>query len=503
MLKNNLYHLHRFLSQGLIVIMPYLWVGPSFAQAPVETNDPQKLTNEVFQYLVSQFSLQGGDISLSYDAMFDLAKKTRDPRIAQQAMEIALAAQSASASLDAARLWDELAPKDNHSSKEVLITLLMLNNRWEEVVDPMIGYLKTIAPEKRDDFLNRSVPILAKSNNQEQSNIAMAKIFDAIQVLPNQASLQFIYAMGEERLGRYDQMEMLLRFVLKQKPNDAGALNALGYSLADRNMKLPEALELIQQALLEAPNDPFILDSLGWVYYRLGNISEAIRYLTQSFEKAPEPEVGAHLGEVLWVNGQESGAKEIWQKAETVDPHQTTLRKTIQRFVPNWNNQLLFDESINRKWAGRFSVNVNKINANNTGGSGTFSLVHENMTDLLEIQNPLGASIAKINITPKLATIERKGETVTALDADQLIFDTVGLPIPARGLSAWLSGFVRPGSLGSIEKDAGGLVKSISQDGWQISYVWSDPQFLKKLFLTRSGEEGTIEVRLIFDKINE
>ena len=171
--------------------------------------------------------------------------------------------------------------------------------------------------------------------------------------------------------------------------------------------------------------------------------------------------------------------------------------------MPNWNNQLLFDESINRKWAGRFSVNVNKINANNTGGSGTFSLVHENMADLLEIQNPLGASIAKINITPKLATIERKGETVTALDADQLIFDTVGLPIPARGLSAWLSGFVRPGSLGSVEKDVGGLVKSISQDGWQISYVWSDPQFLKKLFLTRSGEEGTIEVRLIFDKINE
>jgi outer membrane biogenesis lipoprotein LolB/uncharacterized protein HemY len=502
MAKYNLYHFRRILSLGFISIMPYLFLAPSYAQLQFNVDDPQRYTNEVLQYLISQFSLQRGDISLSYEAMYDLAKKTGDPRIAQQAMEIALVAQSPTASLEAARLWDELSPKSATESKEVLITLLMLNNRWNDSVEPTINYLKSLSSAKKEDFLNRLTPIIARSNNQDLSNVAIAKILNATRTTPKNTSLVFVYALGEEKLGHFDHMESLLRSILQQKPNDSSALNALGYSYADRNIKLPEAYKLIQRASIQAPNDPYIIDSLGWVNYRMGNFDEAIRLLKESFDMVSEPEVGAHLGEVLWVSGKQDEAELIWKKAESIDASQSTLRNTIQRLKPNWTNNDLFDESISRQWNGRFAVKVNS-NKTSKGGNGSFTLKHENLSDQLSINTPLGASLAQINITPSRATLEQKGQTITAIDADQLVYQAIGLPLPARGLSAWLSGYARPGSPATIQRDDSGLVKTIVQDGWNLDYVWSNQKQLQRLNMTRTEQDGTVEVRLIFDDVND
>jgi Flp pilus assembly protein TadD len=126
-------------------------------------------------------------------------------------------------------------------------------------------------------------------------------------------------------------MEALLRQVMALKPDHAHAYNALGYSLADRNLRLAEAKTLIERALQLSPGDPFITDSLGWVEFRLGNRDEALRLLRQAYNARPDAEIGAHLGEVLWALGQRDEARRIWAEASSRDSGNDVLRETMVR----------------------------------------------------------------------------------------------------------------------------------------------------------------------------
>jgi len=128
-----------------------------------------------------------------------------------------------------------------------------------------------------------------------------------------------------------DEMERLLRKVIALKPDHHHAYNALGYSLAERNQRLPEARDLIRKALDLSPGEPFITDSLGWVEYRLGNRSEALRLLQQAYRARPDAEIAAHLGEVLWVLGQQDEARRVWREAKTRDAGNDVLRATLAR----------------------------------------------------------------------------------------------------------------------------------------------------------------------------
>ncbi|MFM2449733.1 MAG: hypothetical protein RIS44_2183 [Pseudomonadota bacterium] len=148
---------------------------------------------------------------------------------------------------------------------------------------------------------------------------------------PKDASVLYEQSMVAEKLGRYDQMESLLRQVMALKPDHQYAHNALGYSLADRNLRLREAKTLIQRALELAPGDPLITDSLGWVEFRLGNRDEAARLLRWAFRARPDAEIGAHLGEVLWVQGQREEARRIWRQAKIRDASNEVLRETLVR----------------------------------------------------------------------------------------------------------------------------------------------------------------------------
>ncbi len=147
------------------------------------------------------------------------------------------------------------------------------------------------------------------------------------------ADIDLIYerSMLAEKLDRLDEMEQLLRRVIELKPDHQHAHNALGYSLAERNIRLPEAKQLIQRALELSPGDPFITDSLGWVEYRLGNTDEAVRLLRAAYRMRPDTEIGAHLGEVLWVTGQVEEARRIWREARTRDAANDVLRETLAR----------------------------------------------------------------------------------------------------------------------------------------------------------------------------
>ena len=148
---------------------------------------------------------------------------------------------------------------------------------------------------------------------------------------PTDTDLIYDQAMVAEKLNRLDEMERLLRRLIELKPENQNAYNALGYSLADRNVRLGEARTLIQKAVQLAPEDPFIADSLGWVEFRLGNTGEAMRILEAAYKKRPDPEIGAHLGEVLWATGQRDRAVAVWKEAVLADAENETLQETLKR----------------------------------------------------------------------------------------------------------------------------------------------------------------------------
>ena len=166
----------------------------------------------------------------------------------------------------------------------------------------------------------------------KQYQPAYELIGQAIIQSPSDIELIYEQAMTAEKLGRLDEMETLLRRVISLKPDYHAAYNALGYSLADRNLRLPEAKILIQKAVAFAPTDPFIKDSLGWVEFRLGHQAEALRLLEAAFKARPDAEIAAHLGEVLWSMGQRERAQAIWKEGRLLNPENETLLETLKRF---------------------------------------------------------------------------------------------------------------------------------------------------------------------------
>jgi len=166
----------------------------------------------------------------------------------------------------------------------------------------------------------------------KQITAALTIMEKALAQFPADTDLQSEMSMLCEKLGRFDQMESLLRGIMKVKPNDAHALNALGYSLADRKIRLDEARELILKAIQLAPRDPFIQDSLGWLEYRVGNTTEAVRILEAAFKARPDAEIAAHLGEVYWVLGQKDRAGTIWREGLMLKSDNETLLETLKQF---------------------------------------------------------------------------------------------------------------------------------------------------------------------------
>jgi tetratricopeptide (TPR) repeat protein len=191
------------------------------------------------------------------------------------------------------------------------------------------------APETQEEDartkINAEVQLL---RDNKQFELAFELLQEAVQRDPADVDLRYDLAMAAEKLDKVDVMEKLLRQVIAEKPDYHHAYNALGYSLADRKLRLPEARELVKKALTFAPNDPFILDSLGWVEFRSGNLTEALQILQGAFQVRPDAEIAAHLGEVMWSMGQQDQARAIWNGALVQSPDNDTLLQTIKRLNP-------------------------------------------------------------------------------------------------------------------------------------------------------------------------
>lgn len=169
------------------------------------------------------------------------------------------------------------------------------------------------------------------SNNQVE--MAWLRINQALDSFADDPSLLYTRAMIAEKRNDLQQLEQDLRLIIQRNPNNAMALNALGYTLADRTDRLEEARQLIEQAHELEPNDAAITDSLGWVYYRLGDLITAERLLREAFASFADAEVAAHLGEVLWLQKKHSEARKIWKKALKIQPKDAVLLETIQRLT--------------------------------------------------------------------------------------------------------------------------------------------------------------------------
>jgi len=178
---------------------------------------------------------------------------------------------------------------------------------------------------------------MAESQLLREANMnreAFDLLNQALQKTPDQPDLLYDIALTAEKLDRFDVLESSLKRLIEVKPDHAHAYNALGYSFAERNVRLPEAKQLIEKALEISPEDFFIVDSLGWVLYRMGDLKSAAVQLRRAWEGRPDGEIGAHLGEVLWELGQRDEARRIWQEAAKTSPENDTLQKTLKRFTP-------------------------------------------------------------------------------------------------------------------------------------------------------------------------
>jgi len=151
---------------------------------------------------------------------------------------------------------------------------------------------------------------------------------------PDTPDLIYDLAMVAEKLDKVDEAESRLKRLVELKPDDAQALNALGYTLVDRTPRTDEGLALIERAHKLSPKDPFILDSLGWAFYRMGRLDEAERYLKEALEGRPDAEIAAHLGEVLWRKGDRDQARALWKAQLDTNPENPVLKETVKRLAP-------------------------------------------------------------------------------------------------------------------------------------------------------------------------
>jgi tetratricopeptide (TPR) repeat protein len=189
--------------------------------------------------------------------------------------------------------------------------------------------LKVQNPQQQIQITLAEGDLLSEHKQYEQ---AMALYNRALTEQPNDSNLLYARAMLAEKMDRLDLLELDLQAILEREPENATALNGLGYTLADRTTRHQEALGYIQRALQLRPQDPAVMDSMGWVLYRMGRHQEALRYLQAALELADDAEIAAHLGEVLWVTGDQKGALEVWEQGLKVNPEHEVLLKTMQRF---------------------------------------------------------------------------------------------------------------------------------------------------------------------------
>ena len=168
----------------------------------------------------------------------------------------------------------------------------------------------------------------------KQYDLAFKVLLLGLDKLPDQPDLLYEAAMVADKLGKLGTVEEMLRKLIKIAPEHAHAYNALGYAFLERNVRLDEAMKLVEAAHQLAPDDATIMDSVGWGYYRMGDLAKSLTFLKRAYAANPDPEIAAHLGEVLWMQGEKEQAKKVWIDAQKSNPDNMVLQEAMKKFIP-------------------------------------------------------------------------------------------------------------------------------------------------------------------------
>ena len=230
---------------------------------------------------------------------------------------------------EAMRWYEQVTSREQYLQAQIRYALVLNKQGQLEAARAHLRQIEVGSDRERVQLLLTEAQMLRDANRAPE---AFDLIGGALKKAPDQPELLYDYAMLAEKLERLDLLETNLRKLISLQPEHAHAYNALGYSLAERNLRLPEAQKLIEKALQLSPDDPFIIDSMGWVLYRMGDRKQALEYLRKAYGARPDPEIAAHLGEVLWVAGEQREAEKIWLDAVKKTPGNDALNSTIKRF---------------------------------------------------------------------------------------------------------------------------------------------------------------------------
>ena len=230
---------------------------------------------------------------------------------------------------DVAITWLNKVGNGNHFIESKLIAAEIIAKK--ESIDKALVFLSALKSDSQDEKLSivqLKTSLLTRSNRHQE----------AFQLLQNEApnfaqspEFKFDYALLADKLNKYDLMEKLLREAIKIRPDYAVAYNALGYSFADRNINLEDAKKYIELALSISPNNHYILDSMGWLYFRLGKLESALSFIQKAYDVQPDPEIAAHLGEILWAQGKKKEANDVLELSLQSFPDNEVLKEAFKR----------------------------------------------------------------------------------------------------------------------------------------------------------------------------
>ncbi|MHB0990758.1 MAG: tetratricopeptide repeat protein [Burkholderiales bacterium] len=230
---------------------------------------------------------------------------------------------------DAENWYRSVGPGPQYVIAQIKYAMLLAKQGHLDQARSYLHAVKVNDDAERVELIQAEAEMLREAHDDKAVYTVLG---DALASRPDSIDLLYDHAMAAERLNHLDIMEADLRHLLKLQPDHAQALNALGYTLADHNIRLPEALNLLQEALKLAPNDAYILDSMGWAQYRVGNLPMAADFLSRAYSKLPDPEIAAHLGEVLWVQGKHDEARQVWEKALATHPKNQALLDVTAKY---------------------------------------------------------------------------------------------------------------------------------------------------------------------------
>ena len=282
------------------------------------------------QFAVAALSVQMRDFATA-QRLFETLKQNGFGEPGVVSFYLAQIAEETRRYDDAISLYGEVTEGDRVWTAKLRIATMIAKKGDLSGARRYLSALKADGMEQRIERTQTEAQLLRDAGDNQA---AYAVLTAGLVSNPDSGDLLYDIAMVAEKLDRLDEAEKRLNQLIALKPDNAQALNALGYTLVDRTKRTAEGMKLIEQALALAPADPFILDSMGWAHYRMGNLDDSEKFLRRALADRSDPEIAAHLGEVLWAKGERGRAREVWQSQLKQTPDNALLLETVRRFAP-------------------------------------------------------------------------------------------------------------------------------------------------------------------------